>query len=454
MFKYSNNRFVSIKNNIEINLIISKKLFSKIPNSALEQLKGITTIPNICSPIISLPDIQTGFGVPIGSCFVSELENANISVEAIGFDINCGIRLIKTNIFKKQVSEKQLLELSKALKQIPLGLSKDGLKVTNKDLKEILLTGVDWCVSKKYCKVQDRKYIEYNGSFKDAKVTYISKQALERGKSQIGTLGQGNHFIDLMFVDNIFNKNIAKQFNLQKNQLCIMIHTGSRGLGHQVANDFYKLVETKKPISYFSFNSKDAQKYYVSMLAAANFAFVNRCVLSYKVQEIIKNTLNIGQPIKFELLYDFVHNLATIEKHNSKKYLVHRKGAARAIPKQNLPKSSIFKKTGTPIILPGSMLHRSFILAPDSGLKKTFETVAHGSGRLLTRIDAKSKLTFKELNEYMLKNKIILAGRSENIMREEQPASYKDSNDVLKSMELAKLVKKVVSLKPLIVLTG
>ena len=454
MFKYSNNRFHDTVNNVKINLIISKKLFLKIPQSAIDQLKGITTIPNIESPIISLPDIQPGFGVPIGSCFASKLKDSNISIEAIGFDINCGIRLIKTNIFKKQVSEKQILELSKALKQIPLGLSKDGLKITNKDLKEILETGVDWCVSKKYCKKKDKKHIEYNGSFKGAKVNYISKQALERGKSQVGTLGQGNHFIDLMFVNQVFNKNLAKQFNLQKDQLCIMIHTGSRGLGHQIANDFYKLVENKKPISYLPFNSKIAQKYYVSMLAAANFAFVNRCVLTYNVEKVIIDTLNIGQPIKFELLYDFVHNLATIEKHNSKKYLVHRKGAARAITKQNLPKSSVFKKTGTPIILPGSMLHKSYILAPDLGLKKTFETVAHGSGRLLTRVDAKNKLTFKELNDYMLKNKIILAGRSENTMREEQPIAYKDSNDVLKSMESAKLVKKVVSLKPLIVLTG
>jgi len=453
-FNYKSKIYISINNNMTTQIYTNKKLFSNISDKAFEQLFDISKLPSIMSPILAMPDIHPGFGVPIGSCFVCESKNAIISPEAVGYDINCGIRLIKTNIKSNELSNTQLHTLANELKKLPLGLSNDGIKLTNNDFEDILTTGVDWCVSKKYCERKDLLKIFNKGKFKGASSKFISKKALKRGKTQIGTLGQGNHFVDIVVINKIFNKNIAKQFGLEKNQICILLHSGSRGLGHQIATDYHNLCDNKKPISYIDFNSELGQKYYNSMLAAANFAFVNRAVLTSKIENTIIDTLNVGYKIKFSLLYDLTHNIATLEKHNKKQLLVHRKGATKVCLSNEFIKSNIFSKTGAPIILPGSMLDLSYVLVPDKGVKNTFNTVAHGSGRLLSRKAAKEKINYKDLKEYMKKQGVILAGRSENLAREEQPSAYKSSNEVVKSMEDSKLVKKVVSLKPIIVLTG
>jgi len=232
-----------------------------------------------------------------------------------------------------------------------------------------------------------------------------------------------------------------------------MLHTGSRGLGHQIASDYFKLFKIKEPLSHTKLSSKEGSDYYSAMLAAANYAFVNRTVLSFLIEDVFKNYFSFKN-IKFDLLYDLSHNLASIEKHNDQEYLVTRKGATRTFLPEDLSSKSPYKKTGSPIILPGSMLDESYILIPDKGVKETFMSVAHGSGRNLSRKEAKEKTSFKDLKELMIKNNVILENISENLAREEQPSAYKSSNLVVSSMEKAKMVKKVASLKPLIVLIG
>ena len=460
------NYYFTSKNGKEIKIICSKKLFLQIPKSAFDQLENISLLPNIISPIIALPDIHPGFGVPIGSVFATLKKNAIISSEAVGYDINCGVRLIKTNLYKKDLDKVTLQKLANNLKQLGLGLSDNGIKITTKDLNEILLTGVDWAVKNNYCLKKDKKYINYNGVFRDAGYKAISKNAMDRAKKQVGTLGQGNHFIDVVEITDVFNKSISDRFGLKKSQICIFLHSGSRGLGHQVATDYNnknklenKLEnknknKNKEVVSYFELNSKEGQNYYKSMLACANYAFVNRSVLSKQIEDIFKHTLNLGQKLSFQLLCDNSHNLATLEKISNKEYLVHRKGASRVFLKEDLKKNSPFIESGFPVLLPGSMLDYSYVLVPDKSAKKTFYSVAHGSGRKLNRIVAKEKMSFEKLKKLMEKENIILAGRSENLMREEQPSAYKSSKEVLEIMQKNKLVKKVIRFKPVIVLTG
>ncbi|MDD2477997.1 MAG: RtcB family protein [Candidatus ainarchaeum sp.] len=458
MVKYilKENHYFASKNGKEIKIICSKKLFLKIPKSAFKQLENISLLPNIISPIIALPDIHPGFGVPIGSVFATLKENAIISSEAVGYDINCGVRLIKTNLYKKDLDKTTLQKLANNLKQLGLGLSDKGIKITKNDLNEILLTGVDWAIKNNYCLKKDKKYINYNGVFKYADYKGISKTAMTRAQTQVGTLGQGNHFIDIVEVTDVFNKSLSKKFGLKKSQICIFLHSGSRGLGHQVATDYNKKnrSENKDVISYLQLDSKKGNNYYRSMLACANYAFVNRSVLSKQIEEVFKSTLNLGQKLSFQLLCDNSHNLATLEKVNNKEHLVHRKGASRVFLKEDLKKTSPFKETGFPVLLPGSMLDYSYVLVPDKGVKKTFYSVAHGSGRKLNRIVAKEKMSFEKLEKLMEKENIILAGRSQNLMREEQPLAYKPSKEVLEIMEKNKLVKKVIRFIPVIVLTG
>jgi tRNA-splicing ligase RtcB (3'-phosphate/5'-hydroxy nucleic acid ligase) len=452
--------FSKIINNKEIKIVSNKKLFKNISKDAFLQLENISKIEKVNSPIFAMPDIHVGYDVPIGSVFATDSKKGIISSNAVGYDINCGIRIIKTNLTLKDVKKEDLFLLSKELKKLPLGLSSKGLKISEKDYKDILLTGANWAVSNKYCEKADLNKIYNKGFFKGADISCISKEALKRGKVQVGTLGQGNHFIDILEVSKIFNQKVLENFGLFKGQLVIMLHTGSRGLGHQIATDYFNLFKKKNPlflkedVSYFDIDSKDGQNYYKAMLAAANFAFVNRIVLSYNIQEIINKTINVGQEIKFSLLYDLSHNLATIEKHSGKNVLVTRKGATRVFLPEDLSSKSPFKKTGSPIILPGSMLDNSYILVPEKGIKDTFMSVAHGSGRSLSRKKSKEDISYKDLKDLMLNNNIILENISENLAREEQPSAYKSSKEVVSSLENSKMVKKVCSLRPVIVLIG
>ena len=433
--------FIKKINNKEIKILASENVFSKIPISALEQLESISLIPEIESPIIAQADIHPGFSVPIGTVFLSKAKNGIISPSAIGYDINCGVRLIKTNLFLKDVSKQKLVLLQKELSKLPLGLSKNGMKITKKDLDEILNKGINWCVSKNICSKSNSRNIEANGCYKNADSSFVSKEAKDIGILELGTLGEGNHFIDVLVVSDVFDKFLALKQKIKKNQIMILIHTGSRGLGHKVAEDYNKLCENKIPFTYTKFNSKIGQNYYKGMQAAGNFAFVNREVLTKRIQDVFSVIFVGHSKPKLDLVYDLCHNIATLEKIKGEEYIVHRKGATLS-----------FKNK--PIILPGSMLDYSYLLSPLVGAKKTYNTFPHGMGRSLSRNIAKERIGINDLKELMQENGVLLGGRSENVMREEQPDAYKSSKDIISIIEKSKIAKKIISLKPIIVLTG
>jgi len=435
------NCFSKELNNKTLKLFVNKSIFSKIPASALEQFESISQIKEVESPIIAHSDICPGFSVPIGTSFLSLKQSGIISPSAVGYDINCGVRLIKTSLNKSDLTKDKLIELRNKLRSLPIGLSKDGYKITKKDLDEILNTGINWCIKKKICSSSQTNRIESRGVCKFASSNLVSVLAKKRGIIELGTLGQGNHFIDVLFVDKLFNSVLSKKFGLKKNQVVILIHTGSRGLGHQVANDYNLLCAKKIPFPYFEFNSVLGQKYFKAMSAASNFAFVNREILSLRIKGIFSDIF-IGQlNLKLDLVCDLSHNIASIENINGQKYIVHRKG------------STLVTKEG-PIILPGSMLDNSFLLFPDKCISKTFNTLPHGLGRSKSRLDAKEEININELITIMNKNGIELGGRSENVMREEQPGAYKDSSEIISTLKQLKLAKVIVSFKPIIVITG
>jgi len=433
--------FIKRTNDKEIKILASKKIFSKIPSSALEQLESISLISEVESPIIAQPDIHPGFSVPIGTVFSSSSKTGIISPSAIGYDINCGVRLIKTNLFLKDISKEKLLLIQKELSRLPLGLSKKGMKITKKDLDLILNNGINWCISKRICSIEQARNIENNGCYRDADSSFVSKKAKEIGVLELGTLGEGNHFIDVLVVSDVFDKSLASKYKLKKDQVVILIHTGSRGLGHKVAEDYNKLCENKIPFTYTKFNSKIGKNYFKAMSAAGNFAFVNREILSKRIENIFY-VIFVGQPKpKFDFVYDLCHNIATLETIKGKEYVVHRKGATLA-------------NKNKPIILPGSMLDYSYLLYPSKGKEKTLNTFPHGMGRLLSRKIAKEEINVNDLKKFMLDKGILLSGRSENVMREEQPNAYKSSKDIISIIEKEGIAKRIVSFKPIIVLTG
>ncbi len=449
------NIFIDEKNKIKI--ISNKTLFSKLNKFSITQLYSISKLPGIYGYVYGFPDLHVGSGVPIGSAFAVDLDaDPVISPKAIGTDINCGIRLIRTNLKSKNLTDKQYKDILKAFEKLPIGLSNDGIKITKQDLLAICYEGLEWAVKNSYADKFDKLYVYNSGCFNDASPKYLSKTAIEKGLKQLGTLGQGNHFIDLLIVDKLFDKQFCKRHKIEKDQIMIMIHTGSRGLGYAVAEEFTKKCTNKDPFEYLYFNTKLGQHYYKSMCAASNYAFVNRAVLADRVIETLKNTLNLGQDdINSRLLYDCSHNFAKLETRDKKRFLVTRKGAVRGIISERLSERSEFLETGTPVILPGSMLDDSYVVLPKTKMRKvTFSTLPHGCGRVLSRTEAKSKVSASGLKEELLKKGIYLSCHSENVLREEQPGAYKSSKEVVNSIVDAGLCKKAFSLKPKVVITG
>lgn len=453
----------NIKKNIfldkehKVKIISNPSLFSKLDKAAISQLYNLSTLPNIFGEVIGLPDLHIGYGMPIGSAFATSLDNSPIiSPEATGYDIGCGISLVRTALFADKLSAKDYIALSKSLTNLSLGLSNNGINLSNSEFQELCYQGLEWAYKNNYASKFDKLYTEQLGVESSAGFSQLSRVAVSRGIKQVGTLGLGNHFLDLLVVDRVFDKDFCKAHKLSKGQLLLMLHSGSRGFGHQIAKEYIAKCTEKNPISYFDFYSKEGQGYYASMCSAGNFAFVNRAVLRSKAIHVIEKTLNLGQSdLSPSLLCDTTHNYASLETHKKSALLVHRKGAVRCFLPNELSSNSRFSGTGAPLVLPGSMLDKTYVLLPTSKVEKeTFSTIAHGCGRQLSRKDARQAVSAFGLRQELLKKGVYLSSHSENNLREEQPSAYKPSSQVVDSLVGAGLCKKVFSLSPKVVVTG
>ncbi|MCK4997608.1 RtcB family protein [Candidatus Pacearchaeota archaeon] len=429
-------------------------------DKSLTQVSNVAKLPGILRASYAMPDMHQGYGFPIGGVAAFDLETGVISPGGVGYDINCSVRLLKTNLKSKDLIGKEK-ELSHSLfRTVPSGVGRKGnIKLTNKELDEVLVEGAKWAIKKGYGDEVDFKHIEEEGKMENANPLDVSNRAKGRGMNQLGTLGAGNHFLDVLIVEEIFDDKVAKVFGLEKDQVVILIHCGSRGLGHQVASDYIKEMEKEYSFPEYSrelvnapIKSELGKKYLSAMSCAANFAFANKQVITHFVRENLKHYF---PDFKAEVVYDICHNIAKIEKHDGKDVLIMRKGATRSFGPGRIEIPEDYRSVGQPVLLPGSMGTPSYVLVGTTKAEeKSFSSTAHGAGRVRSRTKAKEEMTFDEAKKDMEKRGVFVEFGSNKGMIEESPFSYKDIDEVVKISDTAGLGKKVAKLRPVLVIIG
>ncbi len=452
--------------NVPVVVYASEKLLADMKkDKCLEQMQNVASLPGIVKQAIVLPDAHQGYGFSIGGVAGFDMDKGIISPGGVGYDISCSCRLLKTNLERKDL-EGQEKKISQGIfRAIPSGVGKGGkVKVDKKELKEILEKGAKWAVEKGYGTKDDYEHVEESGCMNDANVDYVSDRAISRGLSQVGSLGAGNHFMEIQVVDEIFDKEVAKTFGLKKNQITIMIHCGSRGLGHQVASDYIKLMEDEygfetlpdRELINAPINSELGKKYYGAMCAAANFAFCNKQIITHFIREEMRYYF---PKFKADVVYEVCHNIAKFEEHivdgKLKKLCVHRKGATRSLGPENklLPKD--YKKVGQPVIIPGSMGTASYVLV---GTKKaeeiSFSSTAHGAGRVMSRHEALRTIKSEDVKKKLEEKNISVVAGSKMSLVEESSDVYKNIDEVVRVSDELGIGKLVARLKPIIVIKG
>lgn len=454
------------KMNVKGLIYASEKIIESIKmDKTLEQVKNVASLPGIVSFSIALSDAHQGYGFSIGGVAAFDSEKGIISPGGVGYDINCGVRLLKTNLKKKDIIKKQGELMESLYKKIPSGVGRGSpYNMTKVELKKVLNGGAKYLIEKGYGKKDDYIYIEEEGCLKNSNAEKVSERAMKRGIGQLGTLGSGNHFLEVQYVDEVFDKNAAKNYGLEKDQAVIMIHCGSRGLGHQVASDYIQLMEKEYGIKNLPdrelinapIKSKLGKDYIEAMNCAANFAFANRQLITHWLREAFKKIYDNSE---IDILYDVCHNIAKFEDYKIdgkiRKLCVHRKGATRGFGPGSIEIPKKYLKIGQPVLIPGSMGTSSYVLA---GTKKaqetTFGSTVHGAGRITSRSKAIKTINVQKIKNDLSKKGILIKAGSDKSVAEEAPEVYKDIEEVIKVVDDLGISKKVARLKPLIVVKG
>jgi len=455
--------------NVPAFIYASEKLLQKIKmDRTLEQLKNMTCLPGIYKKAITLPDAHQGYGFPIGGVAALSMENGGISPGGIGYDINCGVRLLRTNFTEEEIRPKlkELLEL--IFKNVPSGVGSEGkIRLSNDELREVLARGAEWAVDNNYGWQKDLKHHEEEGCLKPNNPDFVSDRAMKRGRPQLGSLGAGNHFLEIQKVDKIMNPEVARKFGIEKEgQVCVMIHCGSRGLGHQVCSDYLREMERNfrdlvaklpdRELVYAPAGSDMASMYFRAMACAANYAWANRQMITHWARESFEKLFSqSAEEMGINLIYDVCHNVCKIEEHDGMKFYLHRKGATRAFPKgsEHIPED--YKGVGQPVILPGSMGTASYLLyGAENALSETFGSTAHGAGRLMSRHKAVQSFRGEKVANIMMQKKILIRARSWKGIAEEAPGAYKDIDEVARVSHELGIARKVARLVPMAVVKG
>lgn len=460
--------------NVPIRLYANRNLAKKIENDVFKQAANAASLPGILKYSYLFSDAHVGYGVPVGWAGAFDLDGGIISPGAIGFDINCGMRLIRTNLNINEVRPKIKELIDMLFKMVPAGVGSSSsrslpeLKSVGKgELKEIAEEGVDWAIRKGYATAKDRERIEENGRSAGASFSKISEEAFKRGKQQLGTLGSGNHYLEIQVIDKDFNKKVANALDLDiiKGQVVIMFHTGSRGFGHQIASDYIrrfldyanrnKIILNDRQLAYAQLSSEEGQDYLKAMACGINFAFVNRQVITHQVREAFKTVFRKSESeLGLEVVYDVAHNTAKVEEYNinntKRKVIVHRKGATRSLGPGNKELSGVLRETGQPVIVGGSMETGSYLcIGTKKAEEETFGTTLHGSGRTMSRVAARASIKAENLLKNMNKKGIYIKANSLMGLVEEGGSAYKDINEVVDSMDEAGISRKLLSLRPI-----
>ncbi len=446
-----------------------------LSDRSLHQLVNISTLPGVLGKVVVMPDVHEGYGFPIGAVAAIDYYDGVISPGGIGYDINCGVRLIKTNLNVKDIfNHSDILSHKDNLAKIvfdavPSGVGQGGyVKLDTDDLKKALNYGGKWAVSEGFGIDEDMDFTESSGCMESADASAVSGKAMSRGKGQLGTLGAGNHFVEIDRVSHILDEATAESYGLFEGQVVIQIHTGSRGLGHQIATDFVRQMQAAaksfgfglpdRELACAPFKSPIGQDYFAAMSAAANYAWANRQLITHQVRMALRDYFGIRYE-DMPILYDVAHNIAKIEEHiidgESRKVIVHRKGATRAFPPGHADLPKQYQATGQPVLIPGSMGTASYVMAGRAGsMELSFGSSCHGAGRVMSRSKARKTIDGNKLMDNLSDKGISIHAGSLRGLSEEAPEAYKDVESVVDIVGRAGIAAKVARLKPIAVVKG
>ena len=437
----------------------------------LKQVANVATLPGIVKCSLAMPDMHWGYGFPIGGVAAFDWETGVISPGGVGYDINCGVRLATTALEETDVRPMLETLLTELYRQIPSGLGSVGpVKLSVKEEKQVLREGSQWAVRRGFGEDRDLAHTEDAGCMTNADPEIISPRALERGRKQLGTLGSGNHFLEVGIVDEVFDKKVAQAFGLFQGQVTLLLHSGSRGFGYQVCDDFIKQMNQHvnklgidlpdRQLACAMIQSDQGQRYFNAMACAANYAWANRQILMQRCREVFQQTLGISpKNLGMNLVYDVSHNIAKKGIHvveGEKRVLcVHRKGATRSFPPNHEALCEAHFSTGQPILVPGDMGTASYVLVgTETAMTETFGSTCHGAGRVLSRTAAKKLSKGRSIQRELADKGILVRWTGRSTLAEEMPDAYKDISQVVGVVHGAGISRKVARLRPMAVVKG
>ncbi len=441
-------------------------------DNAPEQVANVAHLPGIVGKSLAMPDIHWGYGFPIGGVAATDMTEGVISPGGVGFDINCGVRLVRTNMSQDEVKPRTRDLIDNIFNNVPSGLgSKGKIRLSHNELSDVLDNGAEWAVKAGYGWDSDLEFTEENGRMKDADSSKVSDKAKKRGAPQLGSLGAGNHFLEIQKVDKIFDAEAAKNYGIEsEGQIMVMIHTGSRGAGHQIATDYLREMEgairqfdirlPDRQLACAPNSSKISDNYYKAMACGANYAWANRQMILHWVRESFENVLGrSAEDMDMKLVYDVCHNIAKKEEHmvdgKRRKVMVHRKGATRSFGPGQMEVPQAYRDFGQPVLIPGTMGTSSYVLAgTQRAMDETFGSTCHGAGRMMSRKQAIRTFRPDQIKSEMAKDGIYVRAASGQVLTEEAPGAYKAVDDVVGVTSGAGISKIVAKMVPIGVMKG
>ena len=437
-------------------------------DQSLTQAMNVATLPGIVGSSLAMPDIHQGYGFPIGGVAAMDAEHGVVSPGGVGFDINCGVRLVRSRLTEDEVRPRLKQLIDQVFRDVPCGAGSEGrVKIKSHDLEQVLKRGAQWMVENGYGDARDAEFAEAGGALEGALPNKVSDRARERGLPQLGTLGSGNHFLEVQYVEQIHDEAAARAMRLEERQVVVLIHSGSRGLGHQVCTDYvalmnqvmpkYKITLPDRQLACAPARSDEGKSYLGAMAAAANFAWANRQGILHFLRGAFYRVF--GAIGSLELIYDVCHNIAKREAYavegRKREVLVHRKGATRAFPPGHREIPADYRTIGQPVFIPGSMGTASWVLVGQQGaLDESFGSVCHGAGRLLSRTAVRKGKDARQEQRRLEERGILVRAESRDGILEELPEAYKDVDEVIEVVHNAGLAKKVARLRPMAVIKG
>ena len=446
-------------------------LEAALGDRSMEQLINTATLPGVVKYTLAMPDIHQGYGPPIGGVIPLRTSDGVISPGAVGYDINCGVRLLRSNILAEEIKPIMDDIVNALFRGVPSGVGRSGdVRLSHRDTNDVLEKGSAWAVSQGYGTKDDLEHTEEQGGLAGAEARAVSPKAKKRGRDQLGTLGSGNHFIEVAEVEEVYDQEAADAFGLFEGQMVVWVHSGSRGLGHQVCTDYvrdlqqtvhkYGIKLPDRELVCAPFDSPEGRDYFAAMAGAANYAWANRQVLAHRVRRILDDVLaGLVKDRELTLVYDLAHNIAKVEEHiidgQPTRLIIHRKGATRAFGPGMKDLPAGYREVGQPVLIPGDMGTASYVLVGTAeAMEKTFGTSCHGAGRVMSRSAAKKKIRGQELRQELAEKGIVVRGGSMAGLAEEAPEAYKDVDRVVNVVHSTGIARKVARVVPLGVIKG